>query len=154
DTASRLLGKWITIDAAPVLLDLATTLPNGKFKVRAIRGYIRIIRQSKLPVAEKLAMCRKALSAARRVQEKKLVLDTLPRFQTADSLALATDSLASPEVRETAAAAALAIAVKIIDTQPAAVANAMQTLIASGIQGDLLNKAKVLSTLAVGKLKK
>lgn len=154
DTASRILGKWVTVDAAPVLLDLAATLPDGKFKVRAMRGYIRIIRQSKLPVPEKLTMCRKALAAAARVQEKQLVIDTLPRFQTPASLALATDSLSSPDTRDAAATAALAIAAKIVDKQPEAVAQAMQKVIASGIQGDLLKQAKALSTRAAGKLKK
>ncbi len=154
DTASRILGKWETVDAVPVLLDLAKTLPDGKFKVRAMRGYIRIIRQSKLPVPEKLTMCRKALSAARRVQEKKLVLDILPRFQTPDSLALATASITSSDIRDAAASAALAIAAKIVDKHPAAVAKAMQKAIASGIQGDSLTNAKALSTRATGKLKK
>ena len=154
DTASRILGKWVTDDAAPVLLDLAATLPDGKFKVRAMRGYIRIIRQSKLPVPEKLTMCRKALATAARAQEKQLVLDTLPRFQTPASLALATDSLSSPDVRDAAATAALAIAEKIVDKQPEAVAKAMQKVIASGIQGDPLTQAKTLSTRAAGKLKK
>ncbi len=77
DTASRMLGKWVTADAAPVLLDLAKTLPDGKFKIRAMRGYIRIIRQSKLPTDQKLAMCRKAMQAAQRDEEKKLVLEVL-----------------------------------------------------------------------------
>ncbi|MCG8583577.1 MAG: HEAT repeat domain-containing protein, partial [Pirellulales bacterium] len=40
DVATRALGKTITLDAGPVLLDLAKTLPDSKFKVRAMRGYI------------------------------------------------------------------------------------------------------------------
>lgn len=154
DAASRVLGKWTTNDAAPVLLDLAATLPESKFKVRAMRGYIRIIRQSKLAEAEKLAMCRQALATASRVEEKALVLDTLPRFQSADSLALAAEALAFTEVREAAARAALAVAEKIVDAQPDAVAAAMQKLIAAGIQGDLLDQAKAMSARAAEKAKK
>ena len=45
DVATRLLGETITLDAGPVLLDLAKELPEGKFKIRAIRGYIRLVRQ-------------------------------------------------------------------------------------------------------------
>ena len=154
DTATRVLGKWTSVDAAPVLLDLAVNLPKSKFKVRAMRGYIRFIRQSKLPVAEKLAMCRKALAAADRVQEKQLVLDTLPRFKTADSLALAADAAAAGDVREVAAKAALSIAKSIADKEPGAVVRAMDKLTASGVQGDLLDQAEALSGSAKTRLKK
>ena len=40
DTASRLLGEWMTVDAAPVLLDLAKSNVDDKYKVRALRGCI------------------------------------------------------------------------------------------------------------------
>lgn len=30
DAATRLLGKWLTADAAPAMFDLAKTLPEGK----------------------------------------------------------------------------------------------------------------------------
>ncbi|HBL45387.1 MAG TPA: PBS lyase, partial [Planctomycetaceae bacterium] len=39
--ATDLLGKWGTIDVAPPLLELAKTLENNKYKIRALRGYIR-----------------------------------------------------------------------------------------------------------------
>ncbi|NQT41019.1 MAG: HEAT repeat domain-containing protein, partial [Planctomycetes bacterium] len=45
DAGTRLLGNWLTADAAPAMFDLATTLPDGKYKVRALRGYVRIARQ-------------------------------------------------------------------------------------------------------------
>ena len=35
DTSSRLLGEWMTIDAAPVLLDLAKTGSGEKYQARA-----------------------------------------------------------------------------------------------------------------------
>ncbi|MBM4074344.1 MAG: HEAT repeat domain-containing protein, partial [Planctomycetes bacterium] len=41
DAASRLLGEWMTEDAAPVLLEL-TRLQGNAYQVRALRGYIRI----------------------------------------------------------------------------------------------------------------
>ena len=47
-TAGRgqpLLGEWMTVDAAPVLLDLAKTAPEEKYQIRALRGYIRLARQ-------------------------------------------------------------------------------------------------------------
>ena len=44
DISSRLLGEWMTEDAAPVLLELAK-IPSNPYQVRALRGYIRIARQ-------------------------------------------------------------------------------------------------------------
>ena len=44
DAATRVLGKWMTADAAPVLLDLATTDKAGSYRGRALKGYLRIAR--------------------------------------------------------------------------------------------------------------
>ncbi|MFN9971727.1 MAG: PBS lyase, partial [Phycisphaerae bacterium] len=79
DAASRLLGEWMTEDAAPVLLELAR-LPGNPFQVRAIRGYIRIARQFVLPEEQRMEMCRTAFDASRQSAEKKLVLDVLKRY--------------------------------------------------------------------------
>ncbi len=49
DTSSRLLGKWNSVDAAPVLLDLAKTAPAEKYQVRALRGYIGLARKFAMP---------------------------------------------------------------------------------------------------------
>jgi hypothetical protein len=38
DAATRALGNWMSVDAAPVLLDLAKTLRDAKLKTRALRG--------------------------------------------------------------------------------------------------------------------
>ena len=50
DAATRVLGEWLTVDVAPELLGLAETLESGKYRIRAMRGYIRVIRQFGLPV--------------------------------------------------------------------------------------------------------
>ena len=58
DTASQLLGKWMTADAAPVLLVMAE---EGNRTISTefarLRGYIRIARQFRLPVKERVAIC-------------------------------------------------------------------------------------------------
>ena len=144
DTATRLLGRWMSADAAPVLLDLAKTLPNGKFKVRAMRGYIRIFRQLKLPPPRVLEMCQAAMQVAQRDPEKKLILDTLIRYPSPKALSLCTASLESDTLRDTAAEISVVIAAKIVDKNPKPVAQAMRQVIESGVKGDLLNQAKAL----------
>jgi HEAT repeat protein len=80
DTATRLLGEWMTIDAAPVLLDLAENAPEKKYKIRALRGYIRLVRQFPLTDEQRAGMCRRAMEAAERDDERKLVLEVLDRY--------------------------------------------------------------------------
>ncbi|HND56357.1 MAG TPA: HEAT repeat domain-containing protein, partial [Pirellulaceae bacterium] len=63
DASTRLLGEWPTIDAAPVLLDLAKTAPGQKYQVRAMRGYLRIARQFVMPEADRIEMCNNVLAA-------------------------------------------------------------------------------------------
>jgi len=112
DAASRLLGEWMTVDAAPVLLDLAKT-GETKYKVRALRGYVRIVRQFDIPDQDRAAMCRAALKAAERDAEKKLVLDVMERYPSVDMLKLAVDAAKVPAMKNDAARVSLAIAQKI-----------------------------------------
>lgn len=110
DTATRLLGEWMTADAAPVLLDLAQTAAEERFQVRAVRGYLRIARQFDLPEHERVAMCEKAFAAARRLPEQQLVLELIDRYPTPRTLALAIRARKNPQLEKEATAAALAIA--------------------------------------------
>lgn len=116
DAASRLLGEWMTIDAAPVLLDLSKTAPEDKYKVRALRGYIRIARQFIMPIPERMEMCQLALGATRNIGEQKLVLEVLKRYASLDSLKLAFKLAQEvPELKDDANQAAMAIAQKLGD---------------------------------------
>lgn len=113
DTASRLLGEWMDVDAAPVLLDLAKTAPDAKYKIRALRGYIRLVRQFNVPDEQRAQMCRAALEAAERDAEKKLVLEAMQRYPSIDMLRLAVDVAKVPSMKNDAAGISLLIAQKI-----------------------------------------
>jgi hypothetical protein len=112
DVSTRLLGEWSTIDAAPVLLELAAG-PSDKYQVRAMRGYIRIARQFNMSDAERVDMCRNAFEAATRPEEKELVLEVLERYPSQQMLSIAIEAMEVPEVKERATQAALAIAQNI-----------------------------------------
>jgi HEAT repeat protein len=111
DVSSRLLGEWMTIDAAPVLLDLAKT--GDKYQVRAMRGYIRIARQFTMSEQQRVEMCKSAMDAARQPAERKLVLEVLQRYPNLEMLKLAIKAMQAPDLKEDASAAALAISQKI-----------------------------------------
>jgi HEAT repeat protein len=112
DISSRLLGEWMTEDAAPVLLELAK-IPSNPYQVRALRGYIRIARQFVLPDAKRTEMCQTAFDAARQTAEKKLVLDILKRYPTVDNLKMTIKLMKVPELKDDATQAMLLIAQKL-----------------------------------------
>ncbi|MHB8901091.1 MAG: HEAT repeat domain-containing protein [Thermoguttaceae bacterium] len=113
DLASQLLGKWMSVDAAPVLLDLARSDIDSKYQVRALRGFIRIVRQFDVPDVQRVQMCSQALEAAQRDDEKQLVLEVLQRYPSVDAMRLAVQAAKVPTLAETAKATALAIAQQI-----------------------------------------
>lgn len=115
DTSSRLMGEWMTADAAPVLLKLATTGPADKFQVRAMSGYIRIARQFVMPEPERVAMCTEAMQACKRDNERKMVLDVLQRYPSRGTLELAIKATQSGNIRDEAKTAAQNIGEKLKD---------------------------------------
>ena len=143
DAATRVLGEWMTADAAGVLLELAKS-PDSKFRIRALRGYIRIPRQLALSPDQRLAMCREALAVADRLDEKKLILGVLVRNPSPEVLAFAVEMLDSPGAKNYAAAAAVSIGQKILRTDPGPVAEAMKKVLASGAGAGQANRAKAL----------
>jgi hypothetical protein len=92
DAGTRLLGKWMTADAAPVLLDLAKTLADGKYRDRALKGYLRIARQLAANEAERIAMCRTALAAARDDGDRAIVFEAIKGMPNADALRKAVEA--------------------------------------------------------------
>lgn len=110
DVSSRLLGGWTTEDAAPVLLDLATTGPNDKLRTRALRGYLRIARQFVLPEEQKLEMCRQAFAAAQQNAERKLVLEVLQRNPSPEALQMAIKAMEVADLKNDASTSVLMIA--------------------------------------------
>jgi len=109
DTAFRLLGQWKSVDAAPLLVDLAKSADEQKYKVRAVRGYIRLARQFVMPQADRVAMCRTALEIADRPDDKRLVLEILLRYPSPEMLDLALEAAKSPELKDEAAIVAMGI---------------------------------------------
>ncbi len=149
DNATRILGSWVSADAAPELFELAKDLKENKYKIRALRGYIRIARQLNPSEEDRMKICANTLAIAERVDEKKLVLEVLGRYPSAASLKIAVSAAGDDAIREEACQRALAIADRIIESDKAAVAEAMPKVIEktksagrSAKAKELLNRAK------------
>ncbi len=116
DAATQVLGGWMSVDAGPVLLDLAKNAPVEKYRIRAIRGYIRLVRQFNMPAEQRVQMCTKALETAQRITEKKLVLQEvigLGRYASPDMLRLALEAWKNPALKDDATKIAMVIAQRI-----------------------------------------
>lgn len=113
DTGSRVLGEWMTLDAAPVLLDLAKTAPSDKYQVRALRGYIRLARQFSKSDKERAEMCQQALDASGRAAEQQLVLTVLEKYPSPEALQVVIKAKQVPALKEESTRVALAIIQKL-----------------------------------------
>ncbi len=142
DAATRILGTWIGSDVGPVLLELAKTIENNKYKIRALRGYIRIASQFGLPHEDKMAMCQNALDVAQRDDERQLVLTVLERNPSATSLGLAVTMLDNPNLKNRAAKVALSISQRLIEEEPKPVADAMQKVLDAKVGAKLMERAR------------
>jgi HEAT repeat protein len=120
DAATRSLGEWMNTDAGPVLLDLAKTLPNEKYQVRAMRGYIRLARQFASNDKQRVEMCQQAFAASKRTAEQKLVLDILSRTSNLPALKLAVKAAQVPELKDEAARVAQGIYDRLPNKTPEA----------------------------------
>ncbi len=150
DAATRILGAWPSADAAPALLEIAEHHSEAKYRVRAMRGFLRIARQLQLTAEERLDMFRTALEAAERDDEKRLALDILTRIPSVDTLNLAVSYLDDAALRDSAADAAVKIAPRLLASHPHAVAQAMRKIQEAAVGGNPGSRAAQLLRQAQG----
>ena len=142
DVGTRVLGQWMTADAAGPLYDIASS--NHRYQTRALRGYLRIARQLNLPDRERLAMCRKALAIAERPQERELALEAMKRSPSAEAIELASSLLDDRELRDQAVETAIFIGEAIKDSDPAAAKSAGEKALEAAPSGELAERARAL----------
>jgi hypothetical protein len=145
DVGTRVLGEWMTADAAPHLYKIASS--DNAYKTRALRGYLRIARQLDIPDAERLDMCRKALAIAERADERSLALDAMKRCPSAESIKLATSLVDDAQVRQRAVETAIFIGEKIKDSDPAAAAAAGEKALQASPPRELAERARALTRI-------
>lgn len=100
ESASRVLGEWMTPDAAPKLLKLAASADEAKYRVRALRGLLRVVRQFELSQADREMYCAKAVDVAERDEERRLILEILGRYPSLPSLETAVRLSQRKELQE------------------------------------------------------
>jgi len=108
--AIRVLSEWKTVDAVPVLLDLAKNSKEQADKILSLRGYIGMTAKREVLPKAKLEICREAFLLIQRDEEKKLLLGALGSMGNAESLEMITSYLDQPGVKSDAVSAVLGIA--------------------------------------------
>jgi hypothetical protein len=84
------------------------------------------------------------VSLAKRNEERQIALDVLKRVISSESLKLAVANLDKPALADAAARVAIAISQKLVGSQPAAVAEAMEKVRRRTTNKDLWDKAAAL----------
>jgi len=131
DAAIRALAAWPDGGAAPDLLDLAKTAAKPAHQVLALRGYVRLADvPPERAVGEKLKMLEQALAAAKRPDDKRMVLGALSDLKSPKALAMALPLMADDSLREEASAAAVKIAKNLPGGPNAEIKAAMEKVLA------------------------
>lgn len=97
DAAVRGLCNWPNTNAADQLIDLATNSDNEKYKVLALRGYIRLANGC-AEEREAMFMCRKVVDVTDRPDVLKSVIACAKRFQTEDTINFLEPMLDNPAI--------------------------------------------------------
>jgi HEAT repeat protein len=148
DAASEQLGKWMTTDAAPVLMEIARVVREEKYKIRALRGYLRIAKQIETRPDARVELCQKILPLCQRDDEKRLLVTALEPKPTTAGLKLVASLLKQSSLKDEAGRAAVAMAEELIKSDKAVVAEAMQQVIAAGVKPEVTNRARELAEQA------
>lgn len=97
DAAVRGLCNWPTLDAADQLIELAETTDQEKYKVLALRGYIRLANTLN-DEKKALPMCEKAAALTDRPAELKSIIACAKRFKSEEVINFIAPFIENPEV--------------------------------------------------------
>ncbi len=130
DAAIRVLTSWPDAAAADDILAVAQTSENRVHQVLALRGYVDLARGVRNE-EKKLDMLAKALAAAARPDEKRLVLGALGDVHTTESLRMATGLIDEPGLAEDACPVVVRIAEKMKNPPAEVVRPAMENVMST-----------------------
>lgn len=125
ETAIRSLCDWPTGSVLPDLEALATGSDSPKFRILALRGYVRLIISQDALFAEKSRALKKAFAWAVRDEERCGVLDALISAPTCESLELADSCLVQKGLSDEACRTVVALGEALAPAFPEPVAKSV-----------------------------
>ena len=150
ESALRALCEWPSADALPDLEKLIQAPPSPKFKILALRGYVRLVDVKAAPAAAKAVALKQAFGWAERDEERRLVLASLGSAPCPEALAFAVANLETAALKDEACQGAVDVAEALAPTSPEAVADALRRVVKAGAKAGVLKHARKV----LGQLKK
>jgi HEAT repeat protein len=139
----RAFSDWPDAQPAPQVLKLARDSTDIEHHVVSLRAYIRMIELDPgRPAADTLQMCAAALEAARRPDEKKLVLARLGQVHDAESLKMLEPYLKDQALGPEAAAAMIGIVETFIPGRWSLARKPLEALLAAAPPPDIRQRAE------------
>jgi hypothetical protein len=142
------LGSWPDQAPAPDLLALAKSDAAPARQILALRSYVRLAGKGDQPAADRAKMYEEALAAAKRPEDRSMVLSEMGNSPSAAALAVIRPLLASADSKNEAAAAIVKIAGAVAATSPDEAAAALQATLDSSADEAIKRQARqALATL-------
>lgn len=147
DNGVRVLASWKSNDCAPYLVYLAKNHPNGKFRTRALRGYIRILKLSTENNDKRLSLCQEAFSLSTRTDERALAIEAMGRIPSENALRQVVQFFSDDALRGHAYNAAVNIIEHLSDPLSSYAKDTLKKVYAVTINKDLkIRIAKIQTT--------
>jgi len=147
ETAQRALCDWPTAEVLPDLEKLAQSSGDEKFKILALRGYVRLLPLRVATPAANAAALKEAMGLCGRDEERRLALAALGNVPAPEALALAATYLDNARLKEEACLAAVAIAESIAKSHPDLTGEVMKQVAKSSKNPAVLKRARKLAGL-------
>lgn len=142
--ARRVLCDWPGPEAMPDLDRLSKDAADEPVKILATRGMIRLIPLQSDPPDARASALKDLLGRATLPEDRTAALAALGAVPSAVAMTAAVERLGDPALKAEAAAAAVAVAEKIVGAVPDAVHAAMQAVVQSGAADPIAKRAKAL----------
>ena len=143
--ALRLLTDWPDASPLDTLASCVAKAPEGRLKVLALRGVIKLVPQAKdRPIAERVGILTRLLPAAG-LNERKALLGALAELPSLPALQAAVSQLKTPDLGEESALATLSLVEAIGHEHPAEAKAALAAIEASSPKPELAAQARAAS---------
>lgn len=111
--AERVLCDWPTPDAVPAAMAMAQNAPDATLRVLALRGAVRMLKESDAPARERLDRLAALMATATSPDDKKQVLSGLGTVPHVDAIGMIFAHFADEAVHAEAVQAAIAVAERL-----------------------------------------
>jgi HEAT repeat protein len=149
EAAVRGLSRWPSErsrgEPMDALLEIVRTSGNKVHQILALRGYINLISTAGgLSVEQKVEACRTAMTLAKELGEKRMVLAKVAEIASIEALGLARSYLGDEQLSAEAAVAMTKVGETIYPKHRKAVRDAMQEVLGAEAASSTIDKARAI----------